>query len=746
MTLKMKAIDKISLCLLAAILPLGCTQEVEIADDNKPLVGEFDMVISAAQAQEDPETRTEIENWSNIYWLPGDKISVFSAGQMAEFVSQNSERASSTSFRGKILVDTEALNSGDWIYALYPYDKYATLNNGVITTSLPAAQEAVAEGFADDLLATASRSRDPFVYSGDIPISVTSMGIESSLLITDENGNLVFGEQYGNSPSTPGGGNPPQLGLKMKFSHLCSGIRFSLTQKGIERITLTANGGQALAGDFSFSWDEQGMPVLGTVSNPSSSITLTAPDGGTFKKGVWYCFVTLPVKLTQGLTFTLEAGEKTGNRVISNAIELRRGAFSRATDMDKNVELVEPIPDLPAVSSYLPVLYVYTPNNTPITSKEVWVEESHAYLKDIDGTVTRLGKTSIRGRGNSTWFYKKKPYALKLDKKAQILGMSTDKRWDLLANFLDRTRLRNDIALEMGRRLTGLAWTPKGRYVELVLNGVHQGNYYLVEHIKISKERVNITEMKAKDTSEEAITGGYLMELGVEYDAAETNKFLSNQFKDLYSPNTWGIMHTGGYSTCLPFMIKDPDDDVIVPAQLEWITNYINDVQNKIVSGKGSEWHPLVDMDSFIDWMFVQEIVGNGEPLHPKSVYMYKDRGDKLCMGPLWDFDYNTFNNQIPIGTIYRYCIWYGFMWDSDFFARAKQRWPAAKAVFQGMSSYITTQAANNKYSVARDMQIWGASGKNINGDEAYDYDTAVTLIKNSITTRISALDAVFGN
>jgi len=183
-----------------------------------------------------------------------------------------------------------------------------------------------------------------------------------------------------------------------------------------------------------------------------------------------------------------------------------------------------------------------------------------------------------------------------------------------------------------------------------------------------------------------------------------------------------------------------------VPEQLQWITNYINTVQGHIVTGDGASWHSEIDMDSFIDWMFVQEIVGNGEPLHPKSVYMYKDRGGKLCMGPLWDFDYNTFNNRIPIGTIYRYSIWYGFMWDSEFLARAKQRWPAAKAVFQNISSYITVQAANNRSSVARDLQIWGGSGKDVNGDEAYDYDTAVTSIKNSIATRINALNAVFGN
>ena len=740
----MRALQRISLCVLAVVLAAGCTKEGEFAYKDKPVAREYEVAIAATQAHEDPETRTEVVDWRNVHWLPGDKISVFSAGEMAEFVSQNSEPASEVTFQGRITVDPEALDAGDYIHALYPADPNATLENGVITTSLPIAQEAVAEGIADDLLATAARSRNPFALSGDIPFSIKSTGVETSLFVIDDYAGISPGQINAN-PGQAQGSDTPELALRMQFSHLCSGIRFSLTQKGVESITLTANGGEPLAGVYSFAWDEHGAPAITSVSAPSSSITLTAPDGGTFKKNVWYCFVTLPVHLSHGLTFTLQAGEKTGTRVINSEINLKRGAFSRATELDKNVEMVEPIPDLPNVSSSLPVLYVYTPNNVPITSKEVWVEGSHAYLKDTDGTVTSLGLTSIRGRGNSTWGYRKKPYALKLDKKSQVLGMSNDKRWDLLANYLDRTRLRNDIALEMGRRLTGLAWTPKGRFVELVLNGVHQGNYYLVEHIKISKERVNIKEMKDTDVSEDKISGGYLMELSIEYDAAETNKFLSNSFTDLYYPYTWGITHTGTGSTFLPFMIKDPDEDVIVPAQLNWIRDYINTLQGQIVSRNGAEWKPKVDMASFVDWMFVNEIVGNGEPMHPKSCYMYKDRNGKLCMGPLWDFDYNTFNNGVTIGTIYNYSLWYGFMMkDPEFVAIAKQRWPAAKAAFLNVANnYIPTIAASIRTSVAMDVQIWGAAGNTVNGDESYGFTDAYTAIANSIRARVSRMDSI---
>lgn len=744
---------KIELCFLATAFLAGCYQGAEVVEEKPAFSGEYELLIAASQASDDPETRTEVEDWRKVYWLPAEKISVFSAGQMAEFVSHNTERTASTTFQGRIVIDSQALDNGEWIWALYPYDAQATISDGVITTTLPAAQEAVAEGVADDLLATCARSKSPVPFSGDIEWLSAATGVESSLLVMDADGVLTAAE----FPTTPGlydgGGSPtPDLAIHMHFDHLCSGLRFCLTQKGVERITLTANGGEALAGRFSFRWDDEGVPEIVSVSQPSASITLTGPDGGKFKKGVWYAFVTLPVQLSQGVTFTLEAGSKVGTRVISSPFTLRRAAFSKATDMDKNVELVEPIPDLLPVNYGLPVLYINTENGAAIVNKTDWVNAS-SYLKDTDGTVTALGLTKIRGRGNSTWSYRKKPYAIKFDSKTALLGMPKDKRWDLLANYLDRTRLRNDVALEMGRRLTGLAWTPKGRYVDLVLNGVHHGNYYLVEHIKIAKDRVNITEMESGDVTEPAVTGGYLMELSIEYD--EVNKFLTNNFRDLYS-GTWGIMHQGNGSTCLPIMIKEPEEDVMVPEQLSWLEQYINGqldaagnritdgLQGAIVRNDGATWRPMVDMDSFIDWMFVQEIVGNGETLHPKSCYMHKDREGKLVMGPLWDFDYNTFNNGIGLGHTYQYSIWYGYMFrDPTFKARAKSRWPAAKAAFGDARTYAKGQAAAIKASVERDCQIWGNAGNTVNGDEGLSYDDAVARLRTVMSDRVSRLDAI---
>ena len=322
---------------------MGCNQEAEFVDKEEAIAREYEVIISALQAEDptEPETRTEIQNWRRVFWLPGDKISVFSAGQMGEFTSQNSESSASTCFKGSILVDAQELNNGGWITALYPYDSDATIDGDVITTTLPATQVAVAGGVADDLLATAARSRDPFLLDGGFSMSLASMGVSTTLLSVDEDGGLTQREFNGLPSLSEMSGPAPEMALKMRFDHICSGLRFCLIQDGIESITLSSIGGEPLAGTFSFTWNNEGQPTVQTVSDPSSSITLIAPDSGTFEPGVWYAFVTLPVVMNSGLSFTLEAGSKTGVREITSTVNLARAMFSRCTNLDVNVELEE---------------------------------------------------------------------------------------------------------------------------------------------------------------------------------------------------------------------------------------------------------------------------------------------------------------------------------------------------------------------------------------------------------------------
>jgi len=101
-------------------------------------------------------------------------------------------------------------------------------------------------------------------------------------------------------------------------------------------------------------------------------------------------------------------------------------------------------------NSGLPVVYINTNGSKPITSKRTWLDSTTVRIYRANGEIdyqTTQPDAQIKGRGNSTWSVKaKRPYALKIKKKSEILGMPKGKRWCLLANFFDPSLMRNELA------------------------------------------------------------------------------------------------------------------------------------------------------------------------------------------------------------------------------------------------------------------------------------------------------------
>ncbi|MDE6157363.1 MAG: CotH kinase family protein [Muribaculaceae bacterium] len=361
---------------------------------------------------------------------------------------------------------------------------------------------------------------------------------------------------------------------------------------------------------------------------------------------------------------------------------------------------------LAACFSPLPVMYIDTPEE--IESKEIWTDCSSLQLLHSDGYDAVYDGAKIRGRGNSTWYYPKKPYALKLGKKAEVLGMPGHKRWVLLANWLDRTLMRNDVALRIASRMQALEWTPRGTFVDVVVNGVFRGNYYLCEQIKADENRVNVGD-------------GYLVEFDTNFD--EVNKF-----------------HTAVYN--LPVNIKSPDEDDIRDGQLEYITSYINRIEELLHDGEAAaeDVFDYLDMDSFIDWWLVHEVTCNGEPQHPKSSYMHKTEDGILKAGPVWDFDYGTFIPGID-KWLDNKSIWYSQLFARpEFKARVKERWAQCKPELESMPEYIDKVAAMLRESEAANAELWPITTV-VNGDEKLSFEQAVERLKTCLANRIVWMD-----
>ena len=119
-------------------------------------------------------------------------------------------------------------------------------------------------------------------------------------------------------------------------------------------------------------------------------------------------------------------------------------------------------------------MYITINSGEAVTSKEEYVT-CYVSVNGRGSYPHYSGKAKIRGRGNSTWeWYDKKPYRIKLDKKASILGLEANKDWVLLANYRDVTDLMNTFVFEAGHFLD-MPCTNHTRYTEVFLNGEYIG-------------------------------------------------------------------------------------------------------------------------------------------------------------------------------------------------------------------------------------------------------------------------------
>lgn len=373
---------------------------------------------------------------------------------------------------------------------------------------------------------------------------------------------------------------------------------------------------------------------------------------------------------------------------------------------DDNVTIDEMQPPQPTLGTGLRSVYI-TYKGT--ITKENWVQNAIIWIVDDAGKVYyKSDGLSIQGRGNSTWYHPKKPYKIKLSAKEDLIGHGKSKRYVLLANWLDRTLLRNEVAFELARK-TSLDWTPSGEFVELYLNGEHQGNYWLGEQIRVETGRIQ---------------ADYLIEMDTYYD--ETWKFYSTYG---FRPNSWDYG--------LPINVKFPDDDELTSAQFQEIKSLVAGVENAIYNG--GDFKSKMDLDSFLDWYLLHEVTYNGEPNHPKSSYFHFFNG-VMKAGPAWDFDWFTFQPDTH-GYFIPNSIYFGQLFkDQAVKDRLKERWTELKPKFMGVDDYIVQKAEQIRKSSDINIKMWPSTGY-VNGDDEMTFDDAVARMRKALKDRIQELD-----
>ena len=354
-------------------------------------------------------------------------------------------------------------------------------------------------------------------------------------------------------------------------------------------------------------------------------------------------------------------------------------------------------------SGTLPVLYIQTENNAPIVSKDDYINATY-YLdnKELSDYLSIGSKSEpltmeIKGRGNYSWTgFDKKPYRIKLAEKQPLLGMNKSKHFALLAHADDSNDrkgfMRNAVGFELSK-LIGMTYTPEAKPLEVVLNGDYIGLYFLTEHIRVDKDRVNIVEQEDEETDSEAITGGWLVEI------------------DNYDDDPHITIKEGGKTT-MWITYKTPE--VLSYQQEQYLIQQMKLIDNLVYGNKNSNelWNYL-DMDALAKFYIVQELTDNYESFHG-SCYLHKQIGanEKWHFGPVWDFG-SSFNRD-KSQYMYQGDVWHNH-WIPEickfpaFMERVKEIWNEFyNGNYNNIYSFIDTHENLIKQAAVKDKERWG--------------------------------------
>lgn len=280
-----------TLCLLGLLALAACTREPSSAPETQEMV-RFTITATAAETADAPEpgkTRIDPSDETRILWSPGEKITIIANNCSDCLTGENTVPAATASFSG-------GLSSVPSSYVvIYPFRDELDWDDSSFSAVLPTVQTGKAGGFSDEVFIEAGRS------------TTTSV----------------------------------------RFKALCSGLRFKLTRSDIRSVMLSGNNGEGIAGEFQFSFDASGNPIAG--KGKRTSVTLNAPDGGTFEAGKWYYIVTLPAVFSQGITLMLSDGSSIGAYRIDTPVTFSRGVF-------KNKEALDTAADWSATPTF-PICY-----------------------------------------------------------------------------------------------------------------------------------------------------------------------------------------------------------------------------------------------------------------------------------------------------------------------------------------------------------------------------------------------------
>ena len=271
------SLKKAFIVFLLPLVLIGCAKEVEIIQVQSGNLHE--VVFHAGWI---PETKTVLQEDMSVWWSPGDEISLFSGPSTNggyKLTSTNDEPAASVDFVGQI---GDNPNTPKYV-AVYPYNTSNYYDGTTLKVTIPYDQVATEGTFDKNAFISVAVSEDDNLF----------------------------------------------------FNNICSGIKFSVSTPGVERIFIHTNDNVGISGNV-INNQFADSPYQTYVAD-CPCITIYAPDESGFEPGKYYYAVLLPFKNKAGITVNYFKGDSIALWHFNDSIEFKRGVIKRLINKDEGL-------------------------------------------------------------------------------------------------------------------------------------------------------------------------------------------------------------------------------------------------------------------------------------------------------------------------------------------------------------------------------------------------------------------------
>ena len=449
--------------------------------------------------------------------------------------------------------------------------------------------------------------------------------------------------------------------------------------------------------------------------------------------------------------------------------------------------------DIETGSSEIPYIMIETRGRSILNEPKI-PAEMDIYVHKVKTQSANIG---IEYRGSTSFrISDKKSFGIETwdeggnDKDVAFFNFPMEEDWILMGHIVnlehgyifDRTLMYHYFGYQLFRNMGRYA--SRSKYVELQINGDYQGVYVFMEKLKRDENRIDIQTLSPADIDPEVITGGYIlkidktaggdMNIGQPLEYFENNwdddaRYTShNSFRSQYDINGDLIYfdpydppyHSNQYLETY-FLYEYPKAEDITYAQKAYISDYIHDFETALLTDDFSTdirtYTNYIDLSSFVDFLIINEVCRNVDG-YRLSTYMYKDRGGKLNMGPIWDlnigydsgdrvpFDDWVINyNQFVSRDAWMVPFWWPRLMEDPIFRSAlKTRWTELRSgvlstdelldIVDQTAGYLQVNGAVN-----RNYSIWDA-GLGVN------YDSSIESLKSYLEFRTQWMDGVISS